>query len=86
MWTEAGPAESAVLGGGRLCAAVQAAGKRQPSIAEDEERGPSSDITTVPMADGRTEYRVAESAQAGVRAEHDIIVKTAEMLDFYAFL
>ena len=30
------------------------------------------------MADGRTEYRAAEGAQAGDRAEHDIIAKTVE--------
>ena len=47
-------------------------------MAEDEGRGPSSDITTVPMADGRTEYRAVEGAQAGDRAEHDIIAKTVE--------
>ena len=86
LWTEAGSAESAVLGGGWLCAAVQTAGNRQLSMAEDKERGSSSDITTVPMADGRTEYRAAEGAQASDRAEHDIIAKTVEMLDFHAFL
>ena len=47
-------------------------------MAEDEERGSGSDITTVPMADGRTEYRAAEGAQAGDWTEHDIIVKTVE--------
>ena len=30
------------------------------------------------MADGRTEYRAAEGAQASDRAEHDIIAKTVE--------
>ena len=54
------------------------AGTGQLSMAEDEEGGPSADITTVPMAHGRAEYRAAEGAQASDRAEHDIIVKTIE--------
>ena len=48
------------------------------STLKDEGRGPSSDITTVPMADGRTEYRAAEGAQAGVQTEHDMTAKTVE--------
>ena len=47
-------------------------------MAEDEERGPGADITTVPMAHGRAEHRAAEGAQGGDRAEHDIIAKTIE--------
>ena len=62
LWTEAGPAEGAVLGGRRISAAVQAAGERQLSMAEDAERGSGFDAAAIPLADGRTEYRAAEGA------------------------
>ena len=55
-------------------------------MAEDEERGSGSDAAAIPLADGGAKYRAAEGAQAGDRAEHDIIAKTVEMLDFHAFL
>ena len=45
-------------------------------MAEDEERGADSDAAAIPLADGGAKHRAAEGAQAGDRAEHDIIVKT----------
>ena len=47
-------------------------------MAEDEERGSGSDAAAIPLADGGTEHRAAEGAQAGDWAENDIIVETVE--------
>ena len=55
-------------------------------MAEDEERSTGSDAAAIPLADGGAKHRAAEGTQAGDRAEHDIIAKTVEMLDFHAFL
>ena len=51
--------------------------KRQLSMAAKWRRGSGDDATAVPLADGRTEHRAAEGAQAGDRAEHDITVENA---------
>ena len=51
-------------------------------MAEDEERGSGSDAAAIPLADGGTEHRAAESAQAGDRAKHDIIAKFVEKTGF----
>ena len=76
--TEAGPVEGAVLGGGRISAVVQTAGAGQLSMAEDEGRGSGSDAAAIPLVDGGVKHRAAEGAQAGDRAEHDIIWETVE--------
>ena len=47
-------------------------------MAEDEERGLGSDAAAIPLAAGGAKHRAAEGAQAGDRAEHDIIVETVE--------
>ena len=47
-------------------------------MAEDEERGADSDTAAIPLADGGAKHRAAEGAQAGDRAEHDIIMETVE--------
>ena len=47
-------------------------------MAEDEERGSGSDASAIPLADGGVKHRAAEGAQAGDRAENDIIVETVE--------
>ena len=46
-------------------------------MAEDEERSSGSDAAAIPLADGGTEHRAAKGAQAGDRAVHDIVAKTA---------
>ena len=52
----------ALYWGGRLCAAVQAAGEWQLSVAAKWRRGACDDAAAVPLADGGAEYRTAESA------------------------
>ena len=76
--TEGGPVEGAGLGRGWISAVVQTAGAGQLSMAEDEERGSGFNAAATPLADGGAKNRAAESAQAGDRAEHDIIEETVE--------
>ena len=47
-------------------------------MAEDEERGSGSDAAAIPLADGGAKHRAAEGAQAGDRAEYDIIEEIVE--------
>ena len=47
-------------------------------MAEHEGRGSGSDAAAIPLADGGAKHRAAEGAQAGDRAEYDIILETVE--------
>ena len=56
LWAAEGSDQRAVLGGRRLCAAVQAAGEREFPVAEERRGGAAAHGAAVPVADGGVEH------------------------------
>lgn len=74
LWPAARSNQSAVVGGRRICTALQAVRGRQLPVAEKRGRGSQPDTAAVPLAYGGAEYRPAQSTSSSDRHPNHLSV------------